>query len=173
MLQNTFDSSPSGPARRDAILVIGGGIAGQAVCEAVRARDAQVPLTLLCAEQHRPYDRVRLGSLLAREASVDGLRLRPDAWYEDADIEVVTGARVAELDPQAGCATLSSGQQLGFGRAVLCTGSDAFVPPIPGAQAHGVHVFRDPADCARIVAGATSPQGARSEERRVGKECRL
>ena len=35
------------------ILVVGGGIAGQAVCEAVRARDPHVPLTLVCGEPHR------------------------------------------------------------------------------------------------------------------------
>ena len=31
-----------------AIVIIGGGIAGQAVCEAVRERDADVPVTLIC-----------------------------------------------------------------------------------------------------------------------------
>ena len=40
------------------ILVVGGGIAGQAVCEAVRARDPHVPLTLVRGEG-RPSKRLR------------------------------------------------------------------------------------------------------------------
>jgi nitrite reductase (NADH) large subunit len=133
------------------VLVIGGGIAGQAVCEAVRARDRDVALTLLCGEAERPYDRVRLGALLTGEDDVAGLRLRPDAWYEDARVRVLESRRATRLDPDAGTAELEDGTVLHFDRAVLCTGSDPLVPPIAGAEL--AEVFRDPADCERIAAG--------------------
>jgi nitrite reductase (NADH) large subunit len=138
------------------ILVIGGGIAGQAVCEAVRQRDPGVPITLVCGEPHKPYDRVRLGTLLSADGDVEALRLRPDSWYDDANVRVLTGVRVAALDPAAGTATLADTHEttLHFERAVLCTGSDALVPPLQGEDASGVHVFRDPADCAAILADA-------------------
>lgn len=142
------------------ILVIGGGIAGQAVCEAVRARDTDVPVTLVCAEDHLPYDRVRLGDLLEETGSVQALRLRPDAWYEDAGITAITGARVTTLSPDAGTATLSTGTVLHYDRVVLCTGSDALVPPMEGSAATGVEVFRDPADCAAILGAARSARHA-------------
>ena len=138
------------------ILVVGGGIAGQAVCEAVRARDPRVPITLVCGEEHKPYDRVRLGALLADDGDVEALRLRPDSWYEDAQVGVLTGARVVTLDPERQIAMLADGTSLHFEHAVLCTGSDALVPPLDGDDAHGVHVFRDPADCAAILASATA-----------------
>jgi nitrite reductase (NADH) large subunit len=136
------------------ILVVGGGIAGQAVCEAVRARDPDVALTLVCGEPHAPYDRVRLGSLLTADADLDALRLRPDAWYEDARVRLLVGRRVRELDADAGVATLADGTLLHFDRAVLCTGSDPLVPPIEGGDAPGVHLFRDPADCAEMAEGS-------------------
>jgi nitrite reductase (NADH) large subunit len=146
---------------RPGILVIGGGIAGQAVCEAVRARDADIRLTLVCGEPYRPYDRVRLGSLLAPDGgAVEALRLRPDTWYEDARVRVLTGVRVAELDPELGRATLADGTDLVFEQAVLCTGSDALVPPLEGATGAGVHVFRDPADCDAIRAAAAGARRA-------------
>ena len=46
------------------IVVTGGEIAGQAVCEAVRERDARLSITLVCGEPTIPYDRVRLSETL-------------------------------------------------------------------------------------------------------------
>lgn len=139
------------------VLVIGGGIAGQAVCEAVRARDPHVAITMVCGEPHLPYDRVRLGALLAAEPDLEALALRPEAWYADQQITVRTGVRVGALDPDAGTATLEDDGStvLHFERLVLCTGSDALVPPFPGVELAGVEVFRDPADCARMVSAAS------------------
>ena len=58
-------------------LVVGGGIAGQAVVEAIREQDSQHELTLICAEPRLPYDRVALSTLLASGADPDTLTLRP------------------------------------------------------------------------------------------------
>ena len=117
------------------VLVVGGGIAGQAVLEAIRERDSDIELTLACAEPRLPYDRVALSTLLASGADPDTLTLRPASWFEDHHIEVLLDTRVEELT--------------GYDRYVICTGSDALVPPIPGAQ--HAHVFRGPEDCAAIT----------------------
>jgi nitrite reductase (NADH) large subunit len=142
------------------ILVIGGGIAGQAVCEATRQLLPDVPITLVCGEDHPPYDRVRLGHLLTPGAAVDELRLRPDAWYDDHTVTLRLGTRVTALDPDAQSATLDDGSVLHFEHAVLCTGSDAFVPPMPGRGLPGVEVFRDPDDCAAMLRAAQTARHA-------------
>ena len=121
------------------VLVVGGGIAGQAVLEAIRERDPDVELTLACAEPRLPYDRVALSTLLASGADPDTLTLRPASWFEDHRIEVLLDTRAST--------TLT-----GYDRYVICTGSDALVPPIPGAQ--HAHVFRGPEDCAAITVAA-------------------
>jgi nitrite reductase (NADH) large subunit len=135
---------------RPEVLVIGGGIAGQSVCEQLAGRAA---ITLACAEPHLPYDRVNLGKLLTG-GTLDELRLRPRSWYADHDIDVRLNARVAKLSPRKCLATTTTGERLRFDRAVLCTGSDALIPPIPGMDGPGVEVFRGPGDCERIVAAA-------------------
>src|SRR5947209_9558333 len=138
----------------DPILVIGGGIAGQAVCEALRDRDADVPISLLCGESRLPYDRVLLSHLLSGEATPDDLQLRPDGWYADRCVDVRLGTRAERLDPDAGTCVLDSGEVLRFSRVVLCTGSDPLVPPIPGTDLRRVHVFRGPEDCEAIATTA-------------------
>jgi nitrite reductase (NADH) large subunit len=120
-------------------LVVGGGIAGQAVLEAIRERSDE-PLTLVSAEPRLPYDRVALSTLLASGADPDTLALRPASWYEDQRIEVRLGEWLETVDTDA------------YDRVVLCTGSDALVPPIPGAE--HAQVFRGPEDCAALAAHA-------------------
>ena len=136
------------------LVVIGGGIAGQAVCEAVRERDSLSRITLVCAEPRPPYDRVKLSSLLAGDAEPAALQLRPDDWYADQRIDVVLGRRAVTLDPDARRLILDDGAILSFDRCVLATGSDPLMPPLPGLKREGVHPFRGPEDCAAILAGA-------------------
>jgi nitrite reductase (NADH) large subunit len=138
-----FDERPN-------VLIVGGGIAGQAVCE--QLGDAAA-ITLACAEPHLPYDRVNIGKLLTGGA-LEALQLRPEAWYRDRGVDVRLATRIATLDPEAGTAVTQDGEPLCFDRAVLCTGSDALVPPISGIDSPGVHVFRGPEDCADILAAA-------------------
>jgi nitrite reductase (NADH) large subunit len=150
----------TGAAAAGRIVVVGGGIAGQAVVEEVRRRDAEVPLTLVCGEHAAPYDRVRLSHLLAGEAASGELRLRPDSWYEDRGVELLLGRTVTALDHAAGAAALDDGGALAFEHAVLATGSDALLPPLPGIDLPGVHAFRDPADCEAIAAATATARRA-------------
>lgn len=153
-MQRTPANGASRPLVSTDILVVGGGIAGQAVLEEIRRRDTDVGLALACAEPHLPYDRVSLGKLLDDRAALDELRLRPDEWYREHRVATLVGRKVVALDPDSGLAELDDGQRIAFERAVLCTGSDPLVPPIPGVALDGVHVFRSPEDCARIRAQA-------------------
>src|SRR4051795_11718911 len=147
-------------AMPEPVLIVGGGIAGQAVCEALRARDPEVPLTLLCGEPRLPYDRVVLSHLLSGEAAEEDLQLRPAEWYRDRRVDVRVAARAQTLDPERGVCELQDGTALAFSRAVLCTGSDPLVPPIPGTDLRRVHVFRGPEDCAAIATAARRSQRA-------------
>ena len=146
------------PAGAKPILVVGGGIAGQAVCEALRRRDPEVALVMVCGEPRLPYDRVTLSTLLASEGDPASLQLRPAEWYEDNGVEVRLGEEVESIDPQAGACRLGSGEALEFDRAALCTGSDPLMPPIPGIDLEGVYPFRGPEDCLAIGRAA---EGAR------------
>jgi len=132
------------------IIVVGGGIAGQAVCEAVRERDRGVPLTLVCGELSAPYDRVRLSEILVSGEDPQTLQLRPTEWYADNDVTVLLGRQVVWADPAGGLLRLDDGDELAFAQLVLATGSQPLMPPIPGIDLPGVHPFRGPEDCEAI-----------------------
>ncbi|WP_022927096.1 nitrite reductase large subunit NirB [Patulibacter americanus] len=132
------------------VLVIGGGIAGQAVCEAVRDRSAELSIAMVCEEPRLPFDRVSLSHLLVDGKDPAELQLRPEEWYTDQAVDAIVGDRVTALDADAGTAVLASGRALSFGRAVLCTGSAPLMPPLPGIDLPGVIPFRGPEDCQTI-----------------------
>ena len=138
------------------IVVVGGGIAGQAVVEAVRDRDRDVPLTLVCGEPRLPYDRVRLSELLASSNDPDALTLRPGEWFADRGVRVLTGQRVARLALERSAVELEAGETLEFERLALATGSRPLLPPIPGIGLDGVYAFRGPEDCDAIRSDAAS-----------------
>ena len=138
------------PTTHADVLVIGGGIAGQAVCEAVRDRSDDLSIAMVCEEPRLPFDRVSLSHLLVDGKDPAELQLRPDEWYADHRVDVHVGDRVLLLDPDAAVARLASGAEITFGRVVLCTGSEPLMPPLPGIDKAGVIPFRGPEDCQAI-----------------------
>ncbi|MEN3280103.1 MAG: nitrite reductase large subunit [Solirubrobacteraceae bacterium] len=137
------------------VVVVGGGIAGQAVCEALREHDADTPITLVCAEPRLPYDRVRLSEILVSGASTETLALRPPEWFEDQRVGVLVGRRVAAVRPDERFVVLEDGAVLPYRALVLATGSNPLMPPIPGIDLPHVHPFRGPEDCEAIREAAT------------------
>ncbi|GAC1436657.1 MAG: nitrite reductase large subunit NirB [Solirubrobacteraceae bacterium] len=144
------------------ILVVGGGIAGQALCEELRERDPMAAITLLCGEPRLPYDRVRLSEILVSGEDPSALELRPAEWFRDHRVDVVLGRRALGLSAASNgtrSLALDDGSALAFDRLALATGSNALMPPLPGIELPGVFPFRGPEDCAEIRAAA---EGARA-----------
>jgi nitrite reductase (NADH) large subunit len=145
-----------------AIVIVGGGIAGQSVCEEVRLRDPGVPITLICGEPSAPYDRVRLSEILVSGEDPQTLELRPAEWYDDHDVTLVVGRTVTWVDAQRSVLGLDDVEELPFDRLVLATGSQPLMPPIPGIDLAGVHPFRGPDDCEAIRSAAATGDVARA-----------
>src|ERR1044072_9934748 len=82
----------------DCVVIVGGGIPGQAVCEALRERDPDVGITLVCGEPSAPYDRVRLSEILVSGEDPETLQLRPSEWYADHDVDLELGRRVTAVE---------------------------------------------------------------------------
>ena len=138
---------------RSGVIVVGGGIAGQTVCEAVRERDREVPVTLICAEPHFPYDRVNLSELFAPDAPAEessSLQLRPGEWYADNDIELVLGCAVVQVDLDAQTVRLADGAERAFDRLAIATGSQPLMPHVTGSDLRNVYPYRRLEDCAAI-----------------------
>ncbi|AQA03587.1 nitrite reductase large subunit [Mycobacterium sp. MS1601] len=125
------------------LVVVGHGMVAHRLVEAVRARDesGQWRITVLSEEADAAYDRV---GLTAYTEHWDRARLAlPGSSYDgDAAVQLRLGATVVEIDRQDKVAVTAEGERFGYDALVLATGSYAWVPPVPGHDLPGCHVYR-------------------------------
>ncbi|MEV2276878.1 nitrite reductase large subunit NirB [Nocardiopsis sp. NPDC049922] len=136
------------------LVVIGNGMVGHRLVEALRDRDTahRWHTTVVGEEPRTAYDRVALSSYFDG-ASADDLSLGDPAGPR-TDVHV--GERATAIDRAARTVTTSTGRTLPYDRLVLATGSTPFVPPIPGHDLPGCHVYRTIEDLDAITASAAT-----------------
>jgi nitrite reductase (NADH) large subunit len=135
------------------LVVIGFGMVGHRLAEAVRARDAagRWRITVLAEEPRPAYDRMALSSYFDGMAEAD-LRLRDLSG--DPRIELRLGECATAIDLAARTVTTAAGRAVPYDAAVLATGSAPFVPPVAGSDLPGCFVYRTIDDLDAIRAAA-------------------
>ncbi|MGL6213051.1 NAD(P)/FAD-dependent oxidoreductase [Billgrantia desiderata] len=144
----------------DRLVIVGNGMAGHRLVEALLARPERPAITVIGAETAPAYNRILLSPLLAGEMERSALTLRSAEWYAEQGIELVLGERVESIDRAARRLTTDAGRQLDYDRLVLATGSTPARPPVPGLELPGVHVFRDLHDADALARAAEAGRNA-------------
>jgi len=127
-----------------------------AVCAMLRAAiRGGADITIVCAEPDPPYNRVLLSQVLAGTVADQELALRHPDWYASRGVTLRLGVTARHVDTATRTVELADGEVLAYDELVLATGSRPFVPPVPGADLPGVHVFRTRADARAIMAAAS------------------
>src|SRR6202162_1888161 len=106
----------------NAIIVVGGGLAGGNAAATVREEGFPGPVVLISREPGIPFGRPPLSKTYLRsEEDLDGWYVRPAGWYADHDVER-RNVTVAAVDPAAHIVTLESGDELGYHKVLIATG---------------------------------------------------
>ena len=94
-------------------LLIGGGLAAANCARWLREEGADGSILLVGREPDPPYNRPPLskGYLRGEESREDAL-FRPDEWWGEQDIELLTRTSVMKLDPDERVATLSNKEEV-------------------------------------------------------------
>ncbi len=129
------------------VAVIGAGQAGFQAASSLRQEGFAGRVVLIGDEPGLPYQRPPLSkSYLAGESGLDELWLRPEAFYEKQEIELITGETVTAIDRPGHSIRLASGRALECDQIVLATGARSRMLPVPGAELEGVLPLRTLAD---------------------------
>ena len=114
---------------------------------------AQHHIVVFGDEPVEAYDRVHLTDYFAgRDAQAMSL-VKPGFMAEHG-IDLRTGSRIVAIDRKRRCVRDDAGHETAYDRLIIATGSQAFVPPIPGHDSDGCFVYRTLADLDAIAARA-------------------
>jgi 3-phenylpropionate/trans-cinnamate dioxygenase ferredoxin reductase subunit len=125
-------------------LIIGGGLAGANCARWLREEGGlEHSILLVGREPDPPYNRPPLskGFLQDKESKEEAL-FRPDEWWDEQQIEVLTRTSVMKLDADKKVATLSNKEEVEFEAALLATGSNVKRLRLDGCDLDGIHYLR-------------------------------
>jgi len=124
-------------------VIVGAGQAGFEAAAALRTEGYQDPITLFGDEPHLPYQRPPLskGFILDKQG-MDEIELRPQAFFTDHRIDLVTGTRVTAIERRERRVRLASGPAKPYDALVLACGARNRRLPVDGAALDGVRYLR-------------------------------
>ena len=124
-------------------LLVGGGLAAANCARWLREEGAEGSVLLVGREPDPPYNRPPLskGYLQGKESREDVL-FRPDDWWSEQDIELITRTSVMKLDSGERVATLSTKDEIQFDKALIATGANVRRVRVDGCELEGIHYLR-------------------------------
>ncbi|HEX4501120.1 MAG TPA: nitrite reductase large subunit NirB [Scandinavium sp.] len=133
------------------LIVIGNGMAGirlvERLCELAPER---YRIVVIGDEKHGAYNRILLTPVLSGEKAFDQIVTHDAQWYADHHITLMAGNPVTAIDRQARSVTVG-GQCFHYDHLAIATGSQPFLPSLPGMALPGVHGFRTQKDVENIL----------------------
>jgi len=124
-------------------LLVGGGMASAHCAAELRRSGAEGSILLAGREPEPPYERPPLSKEHMRgEAERSDAYVNPPGWYEENEVELLTGTNVMALDAAARRAKLQGGEEVCFGKALLATGAMVNILRVEGAGNEGIHYLR-------------------------------
>ena len=154
------------------IIVVGHGMVGHQFLDSLASTGLQgCEVTVLCEEVRPAYDRVHLSEFFAGKSAED-LSLVEPGFFERTGFDLRLAARAASVERRTKTVTTTDGEQLSYDKLVLATGSNPFVPPVPGRDRPHCFVYRTIEDLERMQAsGAKSRTGVVVGGGLLGLEC--
>ena len=154
------------------IIVIGHGMVGHKFLESLAETGlTNVEVTVLCEEPRPAYDRVHLSAFFSGTTAED-LSLVEPGFFERTGFTLRLAARAGSIDRRTNTVTTADGEVLSYDKLVLATGSNPFVPSVPGRDREHIHVYRTIEDLEAMQAsGAKSKTGVVVGGGLLGLEC--
>jgi NADPH-dependent 2,4-dienoyl-CoA reductase/sulfur reductase-like enzyme/nitrite reductase/ring-hydroxylating ferredoxin subunit len=161
-LERAVPQRPPTAARMPgSVVIVGAGAAGNAAAEMLRREGYSGPITMLSADESRPYDRPNLSKgYLAGTAPAESNPLRSPEFYEKHGIDLKLGARVAAIDTAKRQVRLVHGTDYAYGALLLATGAEPVRLKIPGSDLPHVYYLRTLANSHAVVAKTLTSERA-------------
>ncbi len=135
------------------VLIVGAGHGGAHTAIMLRQNKFEGSIAMIGDEPEIPYERPPLSKeYFSGERSFERILIRPQSFWDERQVTMMTGQRVVSVDPAAKSVTTKDGEIIEYDKLVWSTGGSPRVLPLPGFDMAGVHGVRTRADADAILA---------------------
>ncbi|MGI4858175.1 MAG: FAD-dependent oxidoreductase [Janthinobacterium lividum] len=147
------DRPATGTVRR--VVIVGGGAAGHAAAEMLRAEGYDGTIALLGADRDLPYDRPKCSkALLSGEDEEKDVFWRDADFFREQRIDLRPGTVVTAIDRIANAVVTATGERFPYDALLLATGAQPRRLDVPGGDLPHVHYLRTLDDARGLIAAA-------------------
>jgi 3-phenylpropionate/trans-cinnamate dioxygenase ferredoxin reductase subunit len=140
-------------------LLIGGGLASANCARWLREEGAEGTVLLVGREPDPPYNRPNCSKgYLRGEEQRSEAYFRPEEWWSEQDVDLLTRTSVTGLDLNARTAKLSTKEEVSFGQALIATGANVRRLNVPGCELEQIHYLRTLSNADAIRAGVADAE---------------
>jgi NADPH-dependent 2,4-dienoyl-CoA reductase/sulfur reductase-like enzyme/ferredoxin len=144
------------------VVVVGNGVAGMGVAEALRRGSDSLQIDIVGNEPFAFYNRMGIGRLVYDSAGLEALTLVPPDWPERQRIGVHRGAVALRIDREQRVLHLHGGKQLLYDRLVIATGARSTPPDAAYLKHPNAFVLRSAEDAQAMRHYATRAKAKRA-----------
>jgi 3-phenylpropionate/trans-cinnamate dioxygenase ferredoxin reductase subunit len=134
------------------VLIVGAGHGGAQAAIALRQGKFAGTIAIIGDEPELPYERPPLSKeYLAGDKPFERILIRQPLFWEERDVAMLLGRRVASVDPVAHSVATEDGATIGYGSLIWAAGGAARRLSCAGNDLAGVHTVRTRADVDRMI----------------------
>ena len=148
------------PVALKRVVIVGNGVAGMGVAEALRRASASVQIDVVGNEPHAFYNRMGIGRLIYDSAGLEALQLLPEDWPQAQRVTLWRKTVAARIDREGKTLHLASGEALPYDKLVIATGSRSTPPDAEFLARPNAFVLRS-ADDAQAIRTWVQRRGAK------------
>jgi len=124
-------------------LLIGGGLASANCARWLREEGAGGEVLLVGREPDPPYNRPNCSKgYLRGEETREEAYFRPNEWWQEQNVELLTRTSVSALDVQSRTVKLSNKEEIEFDKALIATGANVRRLNVDGCELEQIHYLR-------------------------------
>ncbi len=132
-------------------LIIGGSAAGTTAADAIRNLLPEASIAIVTDEDHEQYSRVLLPNYIRHQITREQMFLKKPEWYSERKIELIRGVKAVGLASKSKRVKVSDGNEIEYGKLLICVGGYVVPLNVPGADAEGVFYMRTVEDGDEII----------------------
>ncbi|WP_066777893.1 NAD(P)/FAD-dependent oxidoreductase, partial [Sphingomonas sp. CCH5-D11] len=135
------------------VVIVGAGHGGAQAAIALRQAKFEGSIAVVGAEPELPYERPPLSKeYLAGDKAFDRILIRPAAFWQERNVDMLLGREITAVDPAAHIVTTADGERIGYRHLIWATGGSPRRLSCAGHDLAGVHTVRTRADADRMMA---------------------